>query len=116
MELTINNESFRLDGMVDGFDLFADAITINLGGELFPAELSVENESLEANFGIITERDASHDYYDGSYTVTPKVTAQALKTADKVMRADVDVEAIPKYEVDNKQGTTVYIGSELKWQ
>lgn len=51
--------------------------------------------------------------YTGPYTVTPKVEAQTLETAQKLMTDDVSVKAIPYYEMDNKEGTTVFIGSEV---
>lgn len=52
--------------------------------------------------------------YDGAYSVTPSSgSAQTLETAQKYMDADVRVEKIPYYEIDNGSGgTTVYIGSE----
>lgn len=116
MELRVNDQTFNLKEAGEHFRLSTDAIALDIRAQLMPMELSKDDEKLDADFGIITERDASHDYYDGSYTVTPKVDAQTLKTADRVMRENVDVKAIPKFEVDNQQGTTVYIGSELQWQ
>lgn len=55
-------------------------------------------------------RSDTHSYYDGSYTVTPRSTAQILPTADKIMRNDLTVFKIPYWEVGNLNGTTVYIG------
>ena len=48
--------------------------------------------------------------YTGDYTVKPKVVAQVLPTANKSMKYDVDIQAIPYYEVSNISGKTVIIG------
>ena len=108
IELGIGIESFALDPH--------DTNAMILEAELIEVGIDTKNNVLAADFGIVTERDTAHDYYKGAYTVTPKTEAQTLENADKVMRADVDVKAIPTYEVDNDKGTTVYIGSEITWQ
>ena len=52
--------------------------------------------------------------YDGPYDVTPKVTAQTLSTAKKLMRDDVSVRAIPYFDVSNPAGgNTIYIANEV---
>ena len=52
--------------------------------------------------------------YDGPYDVTPKVTAQTLPTAKKLMRDDVSVRAIPYFDVSNPAGgNTIYIANEV---
>ena len=52
--------------------------------------------------------------YEGPYDVTPKVTAQTLPTAKKLMRDDVSVRAIPYFDVSNPAGgNTVYIANEV---
>ena len=52
--------------------------------------------------------------YEGPYDVTPKVTAQTLPTAKKLMREDVSVRAIPYFDVSNPAGgNTVYIANEV---
>lgn len=79
-------------------------------------DLTTDNMEFGIDFGIITERDVGHDWYDGPYEVTPKVYAQELSTSQKVAREDISVTEIPKFEVDNTKGTTVYIGSEIEWQ
>lgn len=53
------------------------------------------------------------DPYEGDYTITPKVAAQVMETAGKVMTDDVTVLAIPYYDTSNPYGTTIYIGSEV---
>lgn len=52
--------------------------------------------------------------YEGPYDVTPKVTAQTLPTAKKLMRDDVSVRAIPYFDVSNQAGgNTIYIANEV---
>ena len=52
--------------------------------------------------------------YDGPYEAIPKVEAQTLPTAKKLMTDDVTVHGVPFYEVSNDQGgNTVYIAKEL---
>lgn len=49
--------------------------------------------------------------YTGEYEVTPKIEAQELKTANRHMKQDVTIHAIPYYEVDNEHnGQTIVIG------
>ena len=53
-------------------------------------------------------------HYDGPYSVTPKVEAQTLATAEKFMDGDVTVHAVPFYAVSNDRGgNTVYIAKEI---
>lgn len=56
---------------------------------------------------------AEFEYYDGEYTVVPKVTEQTLQTEGKIMRQDVTVEQVPYYETSNQKGLTAYIASEV---
>lgn len=52
-----------------------------------------------------------YDVYEGNYIVTPKVEQQTLKTAQKLMQADILVKEIPYAEVTNlSNGKTVTIG------
>ena len=52
--------------------------------------------------------------YEGPYDVTPKVMAQTLSTAKKLMRDDVSVRAIPYFDVSNPAGgNTIYIANEV---
>lgn len=52
--------------------------------------------------------------YEGPYDVTPKVTAQTLQTAQKLMREDVSVREIPYFDVSNPAGgNTIYIANEV---
>ena len=57
---------------------------------------------------------AYYPQYTGEYEVTPKVVAQSLKTAQKVLKKDVTINAIPYFDVSNPAGgQTIYIGSEV---
>ena len=52
--------------------------------------------------------------YEGPYHVTPKVDAQTLPTAEKLMREDVTINKIPYFVVGNTAGgDTVYIAKEV---
>ena len=52
--------------------------------------------------------------YDGPYEAIPKVEAQTLPTAKKIMREDVSVRAIPYFDVSNPAGgNTIYIANEV---
>ena len=75
--------------------------------------LSSEPQLFNVGFGVITEREKATDYYDGPYTVTPRIYEQALDIAEKKARQDISIEKIPTYEVDNTKGTTFYIGDKL---
>ncbi len=57
----------------------------------------------------------SNDYpvYSGDYEVVPKFEEQVLETADKVLKKDVKINSIPRYDVSNEAGgVTVYIATE----
>lgn len=71
-----------------------------------------EGRVLTASGGVAVWQDLPK--YGGTYTVTPEVdTVQTLETAQKYMDADVRIEKIPYYEMDNASGgTTIYIGSD----
>lgn len=62
----------------------------------------------------ITHGGGSAPPYTGPYTVTPKVEAQTLETARKLMTDDVNIKAIPFFETSNAAGgETFYIGTEV---
>jgi hypothetical protein len=48
--------------------------------------------------------------YTGTYQITPRVNAQSLQTANRLLQRDVLVEEIPYFETSNEYGDTVYIG------
>lgn len=51
--------------------------------------------------------------YAGDYDITPTVDGFTLNTANMVMENDVHVLSIPRFDVSNIDGTTVYIASEV---
>lgn len=66
------------------------------------------------SFQTVTTLLDSLDWYEGDYEVTPKPEAQTLQTAQKTMRDDMTVKAIPYFDVSNTAGgKTIYIGSEV---
>lgn len=75
-------------------------------------DLTEDTQVYNIDFGVITERQTT-DYYDGPYTVTPRIYAQELDIKEKTARQDIQIEEIPTYEVDNTKGTTFYIGDKL---
>lgn len=87
------------------------------------SSFSVEFESEKCDFAVgmaetqiieVLVPDLDIETYSGDYTVTPKVTGQTLETAQKYMEQNVEVRAIPYYEVSNPSGgNTVYIGTEV---
>lgn len=72
---------------------------------------------LEVDFGeVIKVTETDIPYYTGPYEVTPSVDAQTLHTAKQVMDDNVQVHAIPFFDVSNPAGgTTVYIGQEVTY-
>lgn len=78
-------------------------------------EISVENArpqkvNVEQDVIIVpVYKDAT--LYEGEYDITPKVEAQTLRTAQKILEQDVNISAIPYAEVQNNaNGKTVTIG------
>ena len=56
----------------------------------------------------------SHSAYGGPYTVIPKAYEdQTLQTENKLMLENVLVTEVPKYEVSNEYGKTIYIADNL---
>lgn len=81
---------------------------------VFPVDFSEENDEFAVEFQdlYLTERSAAQ--FDGPYSVTPMVSGQTLETKDKFMRGNVEVTAIPFYQVSNPSGgSTIFIGNEV---
>lgn len=80
------------------------------------SKLTTTNKTM---IGAINELNSKQqnkdvDYYDGDYTVTPKVEKQELATRQKFLTEDVKIKEIPFFEVSNNEGgQTVFIGKEL---
>lgn len=83
-------------------------------GQTFPIQFTGEGKQFPAAMGEVNVVTVGAVPYEGDYVVTPKPDiAQTLPTKDKLMTDDVQVKAIPYYEMDNKVGTTVFIGNEV---
>ncbi len=64
--------------------------------------------------GVIS-KPIGYEDYDGSYEVTPKVSAQSLQTKDKHLTDDIKIKSIPFFNTGNETGgSTVYIGVEIE--
>ena len=75
----------------------------------------IQQDPVTVQVDAVTRTSASDaPVYDGPYEAIPKVDAQTLPTAKKLMTDDVTVHGVPFYEVSNDQGgNTVYIAKEL---
>ena len=75
----------------------------------------IPQEPVTVHVDAVTRTSANDvPVYDGPYEAIPKVEAQTLPTAKKMMTDDVTVHGVPFYEVSNDQGgNTVYIAKEL---
>ena len=75
----------------------------------------IPQETITVHVDTVTRTSANDvPVYDGPYEAIPKVEAQTLPTAQKLMTDDVTVHGVPFYEVSNDQGgNTVYIAKEL---
>ena len=78
--------------------------TVELSVAVHPIQMHVAN-------AVVVAADSRP--YDGPYEVTPKVEAQTLPTKQKFLSEDIHVLSVPFYEADNKNGTTIYIASEV---
>lgn len=75
----------------------------------------IQQEPVTVQVDAVTRTSANDiPVYDGPYEAIPKVEAQTLPTAKKLMTDDVTVQGVPFYEVSNDHGgNTVYIAKEL---
>lgn len=75
----------------------------------------IQQEPVTVQVDAVTRTSAGAvPVYGGPYEAIPKVEAQTLHTAKKLMTDDVTVHGVPFYEVSNDQGgNTVYIAKEL---
>lgn len=91
-------------------------VRFNQTNNVLPVAFKSNSQRFVADFGnfqtVAIYPDA--EVYEGSYTVTPEVTAQTLPTKNKTMTQDLRVRAIPYYDVGNTSGgSTIYIGMEV---
>lgn len=70
--------------------------------------------TLQGEIGIPKEYHG-YSIYAGDYEIKPKVDAQELQTAKKVMSKNLIIEKIPIYEVSNNLGDTIVIGGEKEY-
>lgn len=79
-----------------------------------PVKFRTVSRGFDANFEkfqVVTEK-AKPDYYEGEYVLTPTVDSQVFPTAEKTMKDDLTVKAIPTYCVGNTSGgSTFYIAT-----
>ena len=75
----------------------------------------IPQETVTVQLDAVTRTSAGDvPVYDGPYDAIPKVTAQTLPTANKLMLEDVSVRAIPYFDVSNPAGgNTIYIANEV---
>ena len=75
----------------------------------------IPQEPVTVQLDAVTRTSAGDVHvYDGPYEAIPKVTAQTLQTAQKFMREDVSVRAIPYFDTSNPAGgNTIYIANEV---
>lgn len=67
----------------------------------------------DVTVGRVVIRKVEADPYEGEYIVTPSGESQILETENKKMLNDVQVKAIPYYDVSNEYGRTIYIGGDI---
>lgn len=78
------------------------------------SKLTTTNKTMIGAINELNSKQQNVDYYDGDYTVTPKVEKQELATRQKLLTEDVKIKEIPFFEVSNNEGgQTVFIGKEL---
>ena len=102
----------RLDKRINGVDTGGDNSAF-VRYDVEQNKTDKEREQARSNIGAISKDDLP--VYDGEYVVVPDTdNEQVLKTAQKLLDADIKVNKVPYAEVSNTTGgTTVTIGSEV---
>lgn len=115
--ITDDGNEINLSFASDNISIDNEVVIIDANVEIEDVDIhtNMQEEALNADFGIITERIIQGDtqIYKGKYEVTPKVSKQYLETAQKYLTKNVTVNEIPLYETDNQKGTTIYIGNKV---
>ncbi len=109
---TLNTDSLQLITS-DKFEFYTDGTTSSGGSAVFDSYIETKKSANLYLKKIMQLIGGGTDLpvYSGSYTVTPKTTAQSMETSDKVMTDNVTIKEIPYSEVSNPQsGKTVIIG------
>lgn len=78
-----------------------------------PGEVFIMSEESEIDITSVVVQGFVGDEYDGPYVVIPKVSQQVLETNEKLMRDDVTVRGVPRYDVHNEYGITCSIAVEV---
>ncbi len=80
---------------------------------MLPMSVSDTNTLVPMGYESTITITTDVERYEGDYTVTPRAfTDQVLDTKNKMMIDDLIVTKVPKFEVGNLSGTTVYIANE----
>ena len=105
----------------EGYDALSQ-ITINPipeefiipDGQLSITENGIYDVTSKKSVEVLVQSEAV-EKYEGVYEVTPSTaeTAQILETKNKTLLDNITVKPIPFFQVDNSEGTTVYIGTEV---
>lgn len=89
------------------------SIDIDLTLDL-PQDIDIELDGQqEADFDvndIVEIIRGEFPFYEGPYSVTPRVAEQQLETRNTTVTQNIEVEGIPVYRTSNPYGTTVIIG------
>lgn len=85
-------------------------IDVNLQDGYLPLDVSLETGNvLDITFDA--QAGGRLPYYDGDYSVSPRLEQQTLHTKNKSMHDDVIIDPIFYSEVSNPEGgETIYIG------
>ena len=80
----------------------------------FSVQFKESTSNFKVEFGAVTVVPKG-EIYAGPYDITPTIDLQTLATAQKFLKYDMTVKAIPYYDVGNSAGgSTVYIGNEVE--
>lgn len=100
-----------------GFRMMRQELQTQFGlNSVFPVLFQSNVQRLPVLFDkfIVTTVTKDVEYYDGDYSVVPKVREQTLPTEKKFLGADIKVEKIPIFDVSNNSGgTTIYIADNI---
>lgn len=91
-------------------------VIFDMDEKCFNSDFESNNKQFDIHFNElqkVNEAPTSYKYYDGDYSVIPKIQSQTLETREKIMKDDLEVKAIPYFETSNDSGTTIYIAKEI---
>ncbi len=79
-------------------------------------EINVTINDISPSVDIkLTQIGSNVTKYDGAYDVVPTVEGTSLPTASKYLEQDINIKAIPFYEVSNQfDGQTIFIAKEIE--